>query len=70
VLHEKDENDKWITRLCTSWTNNEDELVEVACINTDPSFSYPPAGLLEDNTDEVLDETVNSIEDDSDGEDN
>jgi len=46
VLHEKDDNGKWVTRLCKSWSNNTDEMVEIACINTDPTFSYPPDGLL------------------------
>lgn len=71
VIHEKDDNGKWVTRLCKSWSNNEDELVEVACINTDPTFSYPPEGLLSENGDdsgETLDRNVDSLEDESDNE--
>lgn len=48
ILHEKDNNGKWVTRICKSWTNNGDEMVEIACINTDPTFAYPPEGLLTD----------------------
>lgn len=45
VLHEKDDDGKWVTRLCKSWPTSPDELYELACINTDPTFSYPPLGM-------------------------
>lgn len=45
VLHEKDDEGKWVTRLCKSWPTSPDELSELACINTDPTFSYPPLGM-------------------------
>lgn len=45
ILHEKGENGMWVTRICKSWPNSPDELHEIACINTDPTFSYPPLGL-------------------------
>lgn len=67
VLHEKDDNSKWVTRLCKSWPTSPDEMMELACINTDPTFSYPPLGMDVDMGDDLPDDTYanNSVESDT-----
>lgn len=70
VLHEKDEQGKWVTRLCKSWQSSPDELTEIACINTDPTFSYPPLGMEGALDDLSLDDNASDVsEDDNAGDD-